>query len=243
MIAILAMLIDHTAAVLLYRFMMEPVQNAALVSGISEVMILVYYVMRLIGRLGFPIFIFLLTEGLTHTRNQWMYLLRMALFALISEIPFDFAFNLDKEDIFAGRIVEFTYQNVFFTLAIGLAALIGIKAVQKAKWKALPKIFVTFLLAATGMWLASFLRTDYGAVGVLAIIVMYLLRERRMFSVAATCVILMFSSIVEVSAFLILLPIRAYNGTRGWNLKWIFYVFYPAHLLVLWLICLCLGIA
>lgn len=243
MIAIIAMLIDHTAAVILERIMEEQNINTLLDMGPIEPIFVVYLIMRIIGRMGFPIFIFLLIEGLLHTRNQWKYLLRLIIFAFVSEIPFDFAFNLSKEQIFSGQIVEFTYQNVFFTLAIGLTAVIGIKMIQGLELHEVLKVVINIGIAAVGMGLGLVLHTDYGAIGVLAIIMMYLLCQRKMLAVTMTCLVLMFSSFLEASAFLILLPVRFYNGERGWKLKWVFYAFYPAHLLILWIICLCMGIA
>lgn len=243
MIAIIAMFIDHTAAVILERIMRQQGINTMLDMGPVEPIVIVYLVMRIIGRLGFPIFIFLLIEGLEHTRNQWKYLLRLIIFALISEIPFDFAFNLNREQIFSGQLLEFTYQNVFFTLAIGLAAVIGIKIIQGIEFNEMLKVFINIGITVAGMGLGLLLRTDYGAIGVLAIIIMYLLRQRRILASAMSCLVLMFSSFLEASAFLILLPVGYYNGERGWKLKWVFYAFYPVHLLLLWVICLCMGIA
>lgn len=240
MIAIITMLIDHTAATILERMMS---QNSFSGGEAGELLYTVYLVMRIIGRLGFPIFIFLLVEGLEHTHNRWKYLIRMVIFALVSEIPFDFAFNLSKAEIFSGKIIDFTYQNVFFTLSIGLLTIIGIQSVGRTQWKTIGKVFMNIGIALVGMAIAYFLRTDYDAIGVLAIVVMYLLRKNRMLATAMTCVVLMLSSFLEASAFLVLLPIRFYNGKRGWNLKWVFYAFYPVHLFILWLICLAMGIA
>ena len=114
--AIITMFIDHTAAVFLERQMMNP--NKAFVSGPEY-----YYtignidnIMRGIGRIAFPLFIFLLVQGFMHTRNKYKYALRLGLFALISEIPFDMAF---KNSTF-----DFTYQNVFFTLFLGFTFML-----------------------------------------------------------------------------------------------------------------------
>jgi hypothetical protein len=243
MIAIITMLVDHTAATVLERYIVQRNGGFVLNLDAMEPVAVVYIIMRLIGRLAFPIFIFLLVEGLEHTRNQWKYLFRMLIFAFVSEIPFDLAFNLDKEQIFSGRFIELSYQNVFFTLTIGLAAIIGIKSVQTTRWRYGIKVLANIGITGIGMGLGYLLRTDYGAIGVLAIVMMYLLRSQNMLATAMTCVVLMFSSYLEISSFLILLPIKHYNGERGWKLKWVFYVFYPAHLLILWLICLMLGLA
>lgn len=120
-IAVAAMLIDHVAAGLLtrvlirrgvlgLRYMGERVRSA----WMAENGLLLYGMeaMRAIGRLGFPIFCFLLVEGFQKTRNRRKYALRLGLFALVSEVPFDLAFN--------GKVLELHYQNVYFTLLIGL---------------------------------------------------------------------------------------------------------------------------
>ena len=98
MIAIVSMLIDHTAATILERMLSQQ-----LFPEMEGWLNLLYLVMRGIGRLGFPIFIFLLVEGLEHTRNRWKYLLRLVIFALVSELPFDMAFTLTKAEIFRGK--------------------------------------------------------------------------------------------------------------------------------------------
>ena len=113
---------------------------------------------------------------------------------------------------------------------------------EASEWKKAGTVFMKSGIAIAGIALAALLRTDYGAFGVLAIVVMYLLRKKRMKAVAVTCVVLTVFDFLEISSFLILLPIRFYNGKRGWSLKWVFYVFYPAHLFLLWLICLAMGI-
>ncbi len=106
-IAIAAMFIDHVAAALLARLIVTGQGNAPLYG--------VYLAMRFVGRLGFPIFCFLLVEGFQRTRDRWKYARRLGTFALVSEIPFDLAFN--------GQVLETAYQNVFFTLLLGLLLL------------------------------------------------------------------------------------------------------------------------
>ena len=131
LIAIIAMFIDHTAAVILERMMMRAGYMLATISqdslsnwiGEHRLLYVSYMVMRLIGRFGFPIFCFLLVEGFLHTHNRVKYALRLFLFALISEVPFDFAFR--------GEWFYSDYQNVFFTLFIGLLALCAFSFFQK----------------------------------------------------------------------------------------------------------------
>ena len=104
LIAIITMLIDHIGAAVIARL---------LIAGQgSEMLYKIYYAMRAVGRVAFPIFCFLLVEGFFYTGSRKKYALRLFGFALLSEIPFDLAFS--------GKILEFGYQNVFFTLLIGL---------------------------------------------------------------------------------------------------------------------------
>ena len=124
-IALTVMLLDHAAVAILGRILIrqgylrimlntDPAAYAAWQSENMCILVL-YWAMRLIGRLGFPIFCFLLIEGVRHTQNKVKYALRLGCFALISEIPFDLAIR--------GEILEFSYQNVFFTLFLGMVAL------------------------------------------------------------------------------------------------------------------------
>lgn len=230
MIAIITMLIDHTAAVILERMLYGQGLSAETIS-----LYIVYMVMRLIGRLGFPIFCFLLIEGFCHTRNVKKYALRLFLFALISEIPFDLGF--------IGSAFYWQYQNVFFTLFIGLLVLIGFRfAEEQIKWNRAFLIVFDCILLLAGMWVADWLMTDYSGMGVLTIAAMYLFRKNKVLEAGVGCTVLTMMSLNEVTAFFVLLPIYKYNGRRGWSLKWFFYVFYPVHILLLYLVAYAMGL-
>lgn len=120
-IAVAAMLIDHAAAAVLARYLVGGI-NEAMAAGSTRTWLeenaalySVYNIMRAIGRLGFPIFCFLLVEGFQRTRSVKKYFLRLGIFALVSELPFNLAI--------CGQWSNLGYQNVYFTLALGLAAL------------------------------------------------------------------------------------------------------------------------
>lgn len=119
LIAIITMLIDHIGAAVIARL---------LIAGQgSEMLYKIYYAMRAVGRVAFPIFCFLLVEGFFYTGSRKKYALRLFGFALLSEIPFDLAFS--------GKTLEFGYQNVFFTLLIGLLTIMLFDAVvKKQEW-------------------------------------------------------------------------------------------------------------
>ena len=177
----------------------------------------------------------LMIEGFRYTRNVKKYAGRLFLFALISELPFDLGF--------AGSVFYMDYQNVFFTLFIGLLVIAGLRFAEgKAEWnKGLRAVLVVCMLVA-GAGAAELLRTDYGAMGVLTIVIMYLFRKNRVLEAGAGCVMLTAMQLMEISSFFVLIPIRMYNGRRGWNIKWFFYAFYPLHILLLYLIACAMGL-
>ncbi len=183
----------------------------------------------MIGRMGFPIFCYLLIEGFQHTRSVKKYAGRLLLFALVSEIPFDLGF--------AGTPFYREYQNVFFTLFMGLLVIwVMDNAVRVVE----NKVFRILLMTAafvTGAVAAELLRTDYGAMGILCIAVIYLFSRNRRLQLIAGCIAFLW----EAEALFAFIPIAFYNGRRGWKLKYIFYVFYPLHLFLIYLVCLAMG--
>lgn len=245
-IAIVSMLIDHIGAGILGRLVMTSgYMNAALSGDLNTMMqwmtehgvlFYTYSAMRMIGRLGFPIFCFLLVEGFQRTHDVKKYALRLGLFALISEIPFDLCFN--------GRVLEFGYQNVFFTLFLGLLTMIAFDWIAKKEWAAgaglnkVVKVVFSAAALAVGAGIAQFLKTDYAATGVVCIMVLYVFRKRKPLQIAAGCVAFLW----EVTAPLAFIPIGFYNGERGLKMKYFFYAFYPVHLLLIWLVSLIMGL-
>lgn len=239
-IAEAVMLIDHTAATILSRYLKENGGVSISFSHILETppggLQILYYVMRLIGRLAFPIFCFLLVEGFYYTHNLLRYAGRLLLFALISEVPFDLALS--------DKWVYWKYQSVYWTLFLGLLCLWGIEAVKIAlrkNSKAFRTFFETLILLA-GMAASVFMRTDYSAAGILTIVLMYYYRKDRFSEMAAGCTVLcLLSSPFEVTAYSVIPLVKRYNGERGIELKYLFYAFYPAHLAILSLICYLAG--
>jgi len=216
------MLIDHIGAAVLARM---------IIAGNVEWYDL-YRLLRLTGRIAFPIFCFLLVEGFCYTKNVGKYAARLCLFSALSEIPFDLAF--------ASKVLEFEYQNVFFTLAIGLLTIMAYKkAGELANINSVAKWFLQLAVAIAGGCLAELLRTDYGMLGVVVIVAFYALRANRFFQIVAGCIL--FAD--NMTAWLAFIPVWLYNGMRGLKVKWLFYVFYPAHLLILYGICHVMGLA
>ena len=216
MIAMISMLIDHTAAFLLIKadFMNEP-----LFPALSEKLTL-YKIFRILGRFAFPIFCFLVTEGFIHTHDRKKYGINLLVFALISEIPW----NL----VHSGRLL-YTSQNVFFTLLLGFAALWAYDLFKED----MPKLGAVFLFLFVSSLL---LRSDYGSKGMAFILILYIMRENKILQAFIGSCVLSSAALVMAS----FVPINMYNGERGFikgkAAKYAFYAFYPLHLLVLYLI-------
>lgn len=228
-IAIITMFIDHVGAVIVERYLMT-------LSGSEfEIVYLFYRVLRLIGRLGFPMFCFLLVEGFLYTKNKWKYAARLLAFCLISEIPFNLAVT--------GEMWNRDYQNVFFTLFIGFGVMFFIEMLEKKAINQWLLLLGEIIIAVIGAMLAEWLMTDYGASGVLTIFTMYILRQNKMQRMFMGCVILTSYNWLEITSFITLIPVKLYNGKRGLSLKYVFYIFYPAHLLLLYGISVWMGLA
>ena len=236
-VAIITMLIDHTGATIVERYLCEP----DLSERTYQILYYLDMLMRGIGRLAFPIFCFLIVEGFVHTHNLKKYISRMVLFAILSEVPFDLAFGKS--------FFDYHHNSVFLTLLLGLLTMVGMHFLQELSqkmvliWqKILCDLGMTGIMIL-GMFAAEWMHTDYGAAGVLAIGMIYIFRSRpilgmalAVFSLGITC------GMSEWFAFADVILLYFYNGTRGHQMKYFFYFFYPAHLLILSTICYLLGL-
>lgn len=186
---------------------------------------------RILGRIAFPIYCFLLVEGACHTHNYKKYVARMGIFALISEVPFDLAFYHE--------VLEFGHQNVFFTLAIGLGMIWFLE--HPLNDMDIPDSINTLITLAIAGVLAELLRTDYGFSGIAIIFAFYFLRRSILLKCLVAAFICISMGSLESFAIAALIPIVLYNGERGQQtplMQYGFYAFYPMHLFVLFLISL-----
>jgi hypothetical protein len=183
---------------------------------------------RIIGRIAFPIYCFLLVEGYLHTKNIKNYAKRLFIFALISEVAFDLAFYGE---------IEFTHQNVFFTLLIGLGTMYLLDNPEKYNIKPGYISFFSFMLAII-------LSVDYNFIGIIYILAFYYTRNLpktiRLSRVALILFIinLLTMSIKQQFALLSLPIIYLYNGELGPKnkiLQFLFYAAYPLHLIIYYL--------
>ena len=195
-------------------------------------------VLRCVGRLAFPIFAFFIAEGYAHTRDFGRYFRRLAILAVVSEIPF----NLEN-----GAVFDLTRQNVLWTFCLALLTLRGLEALGRergfGRWSGCG------LVLAAGFAAGELLRTDYGGWGVVTVALLYLCRDGKyaklwlLLAMAAVNGLGMGSLTmpvfggempIQIFAVAALPVIWLYNGQAGpKGLRRAFYVFYPAHLLVL----------
>ena len=292
-IAVISMIIDHIGYAILKRMPAVSVEGS--------VTNIVYYLMRTIGRPAFPIYCFLLVEGVLHTRNIGKYAFRLFIFSLVSEMPFDLAFY--------GKPFYNEHQNVFFTLCIGVLMLWAFEKIGALDEKRLPKgfLYVAVMIippayltwsverfitrktdlsvpgmilypicAAVGLVVvylavsrtsekynertalilcadlivlsaaclaADLLNTDYISAGIITIALIYLYRTDHVSAVVYGCVALtILSSPLEVAALPDAIAISKYNGKRGKGIKYLFYIIYPLHLVILYLIAYAAGL-
>lgn len=191
-----------------------------------------------IGKISFPLYAFLISEGYFHTRNFSKYLTRLIVFGVISQIP---AYLL-----FVGKSFNGLYLNIFFTLALGL---LGIRIYDKIKSKYI-SIPLIILLAV----IAELLKFDYGAFGVLMIVCFYVFKRNKLNMVLSQMFLMFILYMKKMSYYtfslfnlqyilfqllfsvISLAIILTYNGKKGKSsgkIKLMFYFFYPVHLIIL----------
>ncbi len=203
-----------------------------------------------VGRLAFPIFAFLAVEGYFHTRSFKRYALRMLLFAVLSEVPFDL--------MYGGTVFYPVHQNVIWTLLLGL---LGIRLMEAARAKGKRWLYILTCAAVVvlGFALGTLGMVDYYGAGVLTVFVFYFFHGREWWKLLGQILALYWINVrmlggqvypmtilgmnVELSqqglALLALVPIWLYRGCQGHHSKafqYACYAFYPVHMLILALI-------
>ena len=191
--------------------------------------------LRLIGRLAFPIFAFFIAEGLKHTSNKRKYIVTLLIFAIISQIPYFL-------------LKEWFKLNILFTFLTAILIIYLIETINRnflLKTTSLTSIFVVLLL------LELFSVIDYGIIGIILIMVFYFSKDKKTSLLYGAITLLVLSlynaylgnfTLYSFNQFIGLLSIpilSLYNNEKGKvNLKYLFYIFYPLHLLIIYIITL-----
>lgn len=243
-IAIICMTIDHVAAIILDRMLysrgfIDVYQDEEALLAFLDNNGVLYYTdsaLRCIGRLAFPVCCFLLVEGYLHTRSRKNYAIRLGIFALLSEVPFDLAFS--------GTAWDPSYQNVLFTLFLGVCLMMCMDLMdQKTRLKGGWQIAMLKGLPLLAFCvLATIFRTDFSAGGIILIAILYYLMYNPLYAMGIGCFALSMLDVSQIFSFLAMIPVHYYNGKRGLKLKYFFYVYYPLHMLLLYLIACWMGL-
>ena len=222
LIAILLMLIDHVNKALIYPNL---VSNDGVLTTVSNIF-------DIIGRIAFPLFCFLLVEGFFKTRCRKKYLLNLLIFGVISEVPFDM--------FTTASFFNMNWNNVMFTLAFVLIT-IWIIDILKKRMQKLPKTlwyFASFIIVIIMCIAAMYLSLDYEHHAILIGYFFYLFHDVPLLAIPFGYA----SMYTQPWALLGFGLTLTYNGKRGKQNKMLNYWFYPAHLLILGILRLCLGI-
>lgn len=182
----------------------------------------------LAGRIAFPIFCFFLVQGVLLSGDYKKQIQRLLLFAFIAEVPFDLGLF--------GQIFYWDHQNVLFELAMGAATIVGMKKILDGDKKR-KQLYAVLLFIAAAI-LAEVLKFDYGSVGIIAMVLLYLACNDRRRTMLMGLFAFFFEAPLYGTVYLSLPLIYQYNGKRGRGGRWFFYIFYPAHLLALYFISL-----
>ncbi len=243
LIAIISMTIDHVGAAIGTTCVDGKLYLSGLIPEDT------YNLLRCIGRLAFPIYCYLIVEGYYHTRSLKKYGTRLFVFSIISQVPFSLAFLKSPTD--------FSDLNVYFTLLFGLICVYLVD-VAKKKYAECKNNGTSAALYIVGcpiaviliMVFSIFIHTDYSAFGIMLILLFYFFRTDKEKSltdaknahkfiwlfISFGLVTYVFSNTVEMLGLLALLPIGLHNNKKGPSMKYVFYAYYPVHLLILYLI-------
>ncbi len=186
--------------------------------------------MQIIGRIAFPIFSFMIAEGCRYTKSRKRYLITLVIMALFLQIIY---YIFEKS----------LYMCIFVTFSLSVSLIYAIDNFVKKK------NFINFILAF-GVFCGIFYLTkilpsftdfwvDYGFFGVMVSAVIYFCKKQSIKLILFT-LMLLFVSLdlggIQIYSLLSVPVIALYNGKRGkLNLKYLFYVYYPLHLAVIYL--------
>lgn len=204
-IACITMVLDHI------KYVYEPSTNFATLC---------------LGRISFPLFAFLLTEGYVHTSNIKKYAKRLLIFGIISQIPFM---------LFRMYVGNWIMLNIMFTLLLGLISILIFDKI-KNKYISIPLVILTILCG-------KIFKVDYGAYGVLLIFILYFFKDKKIFLFFTYIVIIILHYYLTtglsmeyfyniVFTIFPIFIIISYNGKQGRKLKYFYYWFYPVHMLI-----------
>ena len=219
-----------------------------------------FSILNLIGRIAFPIFAFQISEGYTHTKNVKKYFFRLGIFALISQIPFSlFLYKfLDSSPLslnvfftlFFGLLSIYLYDYINKLFDKCNKNKYNSENINSSNSVFRLDIILGLIIVLLIAYIAKLLNTDYGAWGVILVFAFYIFRNKKMLRLIAFALLVFIKYLpsliqsnfhyiyilMSIATFLPILFIDLYNGKQGKKIKYLLYLFYPIHLLLLYLI-------
>lgn len=181
-------------------------------------------ILRYIGRISFPLYIFILSESLIYTKNRKKFLANLFIIALLSEIPFQIYFKFN-----------FSVHNVIFTMFFGSLIVCLIDKSLENKKYVIPLVI--------SMILPAIFNSDYGVFGAYSIVFLYYIKtkisRKNIYSsmyIIFMCIVLYNFSIYFLMGSISAILILFYNKEKGYAFKRFFHLTYPLHLIILYLI-------
>lgn len=225
-IAVVSMVIDHYAAIV------YPMSYGGSFANMPPSSMQIYMLLRMVGRIAFPIFAYLIAEGFIKTKNAKNYAKRLFIFALISTPAYNIAFG--QTFIYTKKfLISFIFGNVMWTFFFSIIMLYIIKKIQDKGLNVVVKIILIIATFAIFYFIGSFTMCDRKGLGILTVGAFYLFRKNKPLQFVAGAIPLYYQNIVSCIAFI---PLAFYNGKRGKDYRYFFYTFYPAHLFIFALI-------
>jgi len=193
--------------------------------------------LNIIGRIAFPIFAFQLTQSYIHTKDLKKFIFRLFVFSIVSQMPYMLFLSTFVENIY--------FLNIGFTMLFSIFAILSFDKINNK----FVGLCVSLLIAIIG----QIINVDYGAFGILITLIFYIFRKNKLLmNICALISIASFyfikfvhSPYLSITEYylpltlftcLSLIFINLYNGKQGPKVKYLFYVFYPLHLLILYLL-------
>ena len=188
--------------------------------------------MRIVGRLALPIFAYMIAEGCRYTRNRPKHLVLIAALAVGCQLVYWIA-------------MESLYQSILVTFTLSIVVIYSVDGIlqHKSVWRVLASLFGLALVVLLAVVLPEKLATqgyeiDYDIWGVLMPVVVYYAKWKplKLLALAGMIVVTAFTlGSIQWYALFALPLLLLYNGTRGkWKLKYMFYIFYPTHLVLIY---------
>ncbi len=209
-IAAVAMLIDHAGVILFPQ----------------------YRILRIIGRLAFPIYAYCIAEGFRYTKNRKKYFLRIFALGTLCQL----VYTVVERDLYIGILLT-------FSLSIAVMALAD-RFIKERREGKLRRGLLFFPAVVAVYLLTHYVEVDYGYVGVMIPVIVSFFEDKpkRLLVMGLMLLILSFEqytlgSTTQIWSLLALIPLALYNGKQGkYKMKNFFYIFYPAHLVFLYAI-------